>query len=492
MEKDNDAPLGGSLKKNYIPICSDAFGIILLDLNLRDLINFSMTCRKHREISNNNLIWMNQMIHLCPAFFKCCKCCKFVNVNYKEIVREIIYIKKSKYFGCITKINFLKDNILKIILNFFRSKKYCEYINMKNLLENYIKNNLNEIINNRMLGDLFKYCCNDGCISTVKVLFEYIKKNPDAIYSRDIENAFIFACSHSYLNKTNEAKNEVEIVKLFLEYREHNIINLGSQNNKAFATICGSDHTEILKLLLKYSTEYPEIIDNENQNYNSYYFDAFYAFGFGSIENVKLLLDHSITHPGILNPSEQDNEVFIEACDSGIMELIEILFEYSIKYPGIINPFAQKNKVLRRVCKCVKTEILKLFIEYSKKINGKEQYYFNNIKPDFHFNKMLIMACNYENTEIVKILLDLSINNPELINPGAQDSEAFICACCNGSSDEIVKLFLDYSVKYPGIIDIHAQNNKAFISVCTNVNGMSGDHAKKIIRKLLLDYDLKK
>jgi hypothetical protein len=118
----------------------------------------------------------------------------------------------------------------------------------------------------------------------------------------------------------------------------------------------------------------------------------------------------------------------------------------------------------------------KLTVEEMKSI--LEQY-----KLDIHYMEDygFIVACAYNNLDMVRYLLDISMEYSGIkIDIHTENEKAFIWACAHGKLDT-VKYLLDISVEYSGTpIDIEANTNEAFRSACE-----SGHHhiAKYLIEK---------
>jgi hypothetical protein len=165
MEKDNII-----LNNNCIPICSDIFSIILSYLNLRDLKNFSLSCRKHYVESNKNFVWMNQMIRFYPALEVCCNSvAKNCVIKYKDVVKEIISLQ---YCGSCTRTTWFQDHISKAIINIISLYNNNKYPNINLMVNNYISNNLHKF-NEEFLNIVFTYYCEYGCTKMVKLLLKY-------------------------------------------------------------------------------------------------------------------------------------------------------------------------------------------------------------------------------------------------------------------------------------------------------------------------------
>jgi hypothetical protein len=289
MENNNN------LKLNSIPVYSDIFGIILSELNLRDLINFSMSCRRHHcEVENNNLIWKFQMLKLCPAFEIFCDYINNNKVGYKDIVKEIIYLSKyDKGFG-INLAGFLNYNIY-IIITCLGNINYHEHKFIYLMLRNYLIKNLKQFDSGALTSHFLKYCYNND-IETVKVLLNYSVECPDGMG-----------------------------------------INLWECDGMLFYYVFSSSlkNTEIIKLLLGYLKNYLRIIniDTNKKFINDMFIDACKK---GSrqenIDKVKILLE--FIYRNVKNSNAIDsNEAFICACTSGNVEAVKIILEYSKKYP---------------------------------------------------------------------------------------------------------------------------------------------------------------
>jgi len=109
-------------------------------------------------------------------------------------------------------------------------------------------------------------------------------------------------------------------------------------------------------------------------------------------------------------------------------------------------------------------------------------------KLDIHYMEDygFIVACAYNNLDMVKYLLDISLSySGNKFDIHTEDDKAFIWACAHGKLDT-VKYLLDISMEYSGTpIDIEVNTNEAFRSACE-----SGHHhiAKYLIEKS--DYKL--
>ncbi len=106
-----------------------------------------------------------------------------------------------------------------------------------------------------------------------------------------------------------------------------------------------------------------------------------------------------------------------------------------------------------------------------------------NNKLDIHYMEDygFIVACAYNNLDMVKYLLDISIEYSGIkIDIHTENEKAFIWACAHGKLDT-VKYLLENSINYSGTpIDIEANMNEAVSSDCE-----SGRHhiAKYLIEK---------
>jgi hypothetical protein len=429
MEKDNIL-----LNGNCIPICSDIFNIILSDLDLKSVINFSMSCRNHREISENNFIWMNQMIKLCPAFKVCCECGGYYNnriknmnkIKYKEVVKEIIYMKRSKWLET----NFFDNKLSKIIVSplFY---KFDDFINIRYMLNNYL--NCCPIIFNKLnLDRLFLKCCIHGNIEIARLI----------------------------LNNKKEFNNFPDYrISEFLLYR-------------AFESIIRSNNQEILILLLEYINHRKDIFSLERKSLFQGDFDL--RFIYELKQNYQIIND-------VLKM------IFSDACFHGTKEILKILLEYSVKFPEIFDVRTQNDYSFYLVCRSRDIKIIKFLFEYlvSHNLVSKGQY-----------DAVFIWCCRDENTEVIKLLLDFSKNYPEIINPEAQNNEALVGPCGGASeaSIEIVKLLLDHKLKSVSNFKAGPNNisnffdNYALYFACQNAR----NNSKGVeIVKLLLNFNLK-
>jgi ankyrin repeat protein len=325
-----------NLKQNYIPVYSDIFGIILSDLNLRDLINFSLSCRKHYEIvetENNNLIWKTQMIKLCPAFEACCG---YTNngTKYKDIVKEIIFLRKHNEYST-DPINFLK-NSLQDIIYVFKDYDHCKFLGL--MLTNYLIKNL-EKFNKDILNRQFMRYCHNNNVDLVKILLNYSVKYPGSIN--------VWRCDGLIIN---------------LSYFRGNI--------------------EIVKLLLNHLKKYPNTINGDSPTLESYPNDVFVDIckkesSPSGVEIVKLILDFFCGNVQKFDYIDTNQALFC-ACTSGNIEIVELLLNYSTKYPEEkrypfkICPkkikFGEKYEITTHRIR-IKKEIVRLLIEYSKKNN---------------------------------------------------------------------------------------------------------------------------
>jgi ankyrin repeat protein len=104
-------------------------------------------------------------------------------------------------------------------------------------------------------------------------------------------------------------------------------------------------------------------------------------------------------------------------------------------------------------------------------------------KLDIHYMEdyAFIVACAYNNLDMVKYLLDISMEYSGIkFDIHTENDKALIWACAHGKLDT-VKYLLDISVEYSGTpIDIEANLNEAFRSAC---KGGYFDIAKLLIEK---------
>ncbi len=125
----------------------------------------------------------------------------------------------------------------------------------------------------------------------------------------------------------------------------------------------------------------------------------------------------------------------------------------------------------------------KLTVEEMKSI--LEQY-----KLDIHYMEDygFMVACAYNNLDMVKYLLDISMEySGKKFDIHTENDKPFIWACAHGKLDT-VKYLLENSSNYSGIpIDIEANMNEAFRSACE-----SGHHiiAKFLIEKNSYNIDI--
>jgi ankyrin repeat protein len=105
-----------------------------------------------------------------------------------------------------------------------------------------------------------------------------------------------------------------------------------------------------------------------------------------------------------------------------------------------------------------------------------------NHKLDIHYMEDygFMVACAYNNLDMVKYLLDISLEySGKKFDIHTENDKPFIWACAHGKLDT-VKYLLENSSNYSGIeIDIEANMNEAFRSACE-----SGHH---IIAKFLIE-----
>jgi hypothetical protein len=380
-----------------LPICKDIMIIILSLLDPQSLINFSMTCRKHCEISKNNIIWMNQMIKICPTFNKCCA----NGNNYKEIVKEIINHDYHRHF----KFEYFDENLFGIYMHVFMNFSGCNTMkNISRVLKKYLENNPG-YFNKEEIEKLIMIFCDNCDVEEIKKLLELSVKYPELLqFNSNNNEIFIEACrnanyleSDSEIDDTNftdilENQKSTEIVKLLLKYsvKYPSTINPGARNNFAFidACCCESDQTSnpnLVKLLLDHSVKYPGSIDPGAQD-NEAFISACCCEGYKSEEIVKLLLDHSVKYPGSIDPGAQDNKAFIEACKTRYHEnneIVKLLLNHSVKYPNTINPGAQGSKALIKACKLKynplsNIDTIKLLLEHSAKYPNTINIYAQN------------------------------------------------------------------------------------------------------------------
>jgi ankyrin repeat protein len=432
------------LKQNQIPLCNDIFCIILSMLDLKSLKNFSLSCRKHYLESNNTLVWKNQMVRLCPAFSSCYYYCE--PVGYKKVVKNIIELNDTIYCDNDFSTGYKITFLEHSLSRIIVPGLQYGNVSIKTMLTKYIKNNLN-YFNNETLNIIFNNYYDHGNIEMVEFLLDHSKYNKNIHYSIQY-----YTLASMCIWGSDLCINEIKLaIKFSINY--YKIID---PNEQALINACSFGHIEILKLLLDYYINYTEIIKNGKQ-VNMIFIKAC-SCGTNKekneVEIVKLLFEYLENYPGIINIGAQDNEAFIEACSIENTELMHLMNEENLIH----------REELISANKCNHTEIVKLLLNYSKNNPGI-------INPGAQNNRAFINACKYGFIEIVKLLLNYSGGDLGIINPGAQNSRAFISACSNGigkDSVEIVKLLLNYSKNNPSIININAQDSQAFIGACGN------------------------
>lgn len=211
--------------------------------------------------------------------------------------------------------------------------------------------------------------CEDGSVGVVKVLLADQRVDPTIIHNIFYNSPIEVACKNNHL----------EVVKLLLE---DDTVNPFYSNGyiSGFLRACEQGHTEIVELLLKHKKRYLEEI-NKNFYLEEINTNFCLACWNDHLEVVKLIIDD-----GEVDPSYDNNDPIIAACNVGNLEMVKLLLA-----DKRVDPSTDNNHCILDMSESGNIEIIKLLL--------------NDPRVDPTDNdKAIITAKNNHNLDIVKLL----------------------------------------------------------------------------------------
>ncbi|KAL6633133.1 ankyrin [Neocallimastix sp. 'constans'] len=242
------------------------------------------------------------------------------------------------------------------------------------------------------------------------------------------------------------------------ELKRININEQDDYGNSALLIACGQPNEQIVRLLLKFGADV-DTRDNDD----------------GNLERVQCLIEYGAD----INATDTfSGTPLIVACEYGQYEIVKFLLENGADINSVN---ANGDKPIHVACLVEDRKITELLMEHGKNTYG---------------STLLMTSVNNENVEMVKLLLELNINN---INEKNGEGKTALFFATENKNYEIVKLLLEHGA------DVNIPNNhKSTPLTLASEDGKKildndGDSSLKLakeghfkeIEELLLEYGAK-
>jgi len=263
-----------------------------------------------------------------------------------------------------------------------------------------------------------------------------------------IENIYILSCYYGH----------TQIIKyLFENNKLINITDVFNVHASAIINVCRSKKIGVISFLLDYIIQ-NDIIDIHTDNeiiFRTICTDC-------NIEIVKYVIEYCEKIDNLIDIHVLDDIIFIDACYAGRLDIIKCIMEYDDRHNDEINIHKHWDKAIRIVLDNGHIDIINYFIEYYNKTNRKINIYVNE---EYMFLKM----CCYCRIDTLKYLIEYSILHNNEIYIHICDELGFRQACTYNNFD-IVKYLIEYCEKINKKINIHADQEHVFIWLNINKN----------------------
>jgi len=248
-------------------------------------------------------------------------------------------------------------------------------------------------------------------------------------------------------------KNNVEIMKLLIDYANKNNITLElnkktENGNYPFLLACYNNNNEMVQLLIDYAIK-NNIVLELNERYRNGMYPLYCTCHENNIETMKILIDYANAHNIILelNKSEKNgNYPLLMACCNNNIEMVELLVDYANKN-NIILELNKKNEnkfyPIYWAFYDNNIEMVQLLLDYANKnnitlkLNGKIE---NGYYPFY-------WAFYRNNIEMVQLLIDYANKNNIFLEFNESDYE-------NNSkiNPEIIEILKNYKTEKESLL----------------------------------------